>query len=72
MKLLSRSEFADIHLFEEGDKRVVKRYLAIGIRTITLSDTIGFKSPAISWNLRILKIFIILWGSISCPPSLTC
>jgi eukaryotic-like serine/threonine-protein kinase len=26
MRLLSRTEFADIHLFEEGDKRVLKRY----------------------------------------------
>ncbi len=26
MKLLSRTEFADIHLIEEGEKRVVKRY----------------------------------------------
>src|SRR5512139_2658431 len=46
MKLLSRTEFADIYLFEEGDKRVVKRYrLRVGEEARFLGLLGGIHTP---------------------------
>jgi serine/threonine protein kinase len=46
MKLLSRTEFADIHLFEEGEKFIVKRYrLRVGDEAHFLRLLGGIHTP---------------------------